>query len=367
MRDNSQTHGESVALAVQRAENMRTALGWLQKNLEEKAQFQSAFQIFLEHLKACRRPFFTNRAKEGNRPEVTGQVHFTAIGKSGDVARLLVSMLASVGIRASFLHPTEALHGDLGAVFPGDTVILLSNKGESSELLQLLPLLKTRQVKRLAITAVPDSPLGRQAEWVLPIPLVREHCAHEHAPVTSTVVTLALGQLLVAGTMDHGELDLESYAHNHPGGAIGRRIFLKVADIMVPFLKLPLVKPETPFAEAISVMTERAFGVILVAQGEELRGIVTERDLRKAMEKFGPSIFEKVVEDFMNPAPILIQENTLAIEALKIMENRENPLNFLIVCQEDPQSSTNRVRGLLRLHDAIQAGLSLSQHSPHEK
>lgn len=359
----------SIDRAIDRVENLRTALSWFAVKLSEDSAYAEAFQRFAYCLSARRHSMVLDQAQpdrltDSEEAVASGcvdrslsgwaQVHFCAIGKSGDVAKLIVSMLTSVGVRASFLHPTEALHGDLGSVLPGDAVIFISNKGESSELLQLVPLLKKRQATCMAITSQSQSPLARASSAVLTIPQVREFCAYDHAPVTSTVVTLALGQLLVAATMDDGRLGLETYAHNHPGGAIGKRIFLRVSDIMTHGADLPVLQPSDSFQECVSVMTERALGVVLVVDRSRLAGIVTEKDLRKAMERHGPSIFSQRASDIMNPEPISISSDLLAVDALALMENRAHPLNVLPVCGEG-----RSVLGLLRLHDLIKAGVTL--------
>lgn len=373
----------SIERAIERVENLRSALSWFAVQLSKDSAYAAAFQTFAQCLSARRHTILLDRtpltldptappehtqvtpaaqksqaltARTGITRAQPGiaQVHFCAIGKSGDVSKLIVSMLTSVGVRASFLHPTEALHGDLGSVLPGDAAILISNKGESAELLQLVPLLKKRQATCMAITSQSQSPLARASAAVLTIPHVREFCAYDHAPVTSTVVTLALGQLLVAATMDDGRLDLETYAHNHPGGAIGKRIFLRVSDIMTQGADLPVLQPAASFQECVSVMTERALGVVLVVEGIRLAGIVTEKDLRQAMEKHGPAIFSLRASDIMNPDPISITDDLLAVEALALMENRARPLNVLPVCGEGRSAL-----GLLRLHDLIKAGVTL--------
>lgn len=341
----------SIEKAVERVEHLRSALSWYATQLNQDPAYAQSFRTFAQCLSSRRQ---TMRHENANNTTTCSQVHFCAIGKSGDVGKLIVSMLTSVGVRASFLHPTEALHGDLGSVLPGDSVIFISNKGESAELLQLVPLLKRRQAECMAITSQGHSPLARASTAVLTIPHVREFCAYDHAPVTSTVVTLALGQLLVAASMDDGRLDLETYALNHPGGAIGRRIFLKVGDIMTQGPDLPVLVPYASFQECVSVMTQRALGVVLVVEGIKLAGIVTEKDLRKAMEKNGPNIFSLRVEEIMNPNPISVPQDLLAVDALALMENRDRPLNVLPVCGEGRTTI-----GLLRLHDLIQAGVTL--------
>lgn len=332
-----------------RIENLKQAMDWIAAELLNNSQYAATFGAIVQVLSDRRQPFSQTASTE-----TSSQVHFSAIGKSGDVAKLLVSMLTSVGVRASFLHPTEALHGDIGSVRTGDAVVFISNRGETSELLELLPLLKHRKVTTVALTAGQTSPLARQCDRTLGLPSVVEMSAHDHAPVTSTVITLALGQLLVAASMDDGKLDLESYAQNHPGGAIGKRIFVRVEDIMIPVADLPLVTESTHFAATISTMTEKALGAVFVVRDLQLLGIVTEKDLREAMKKYGPAIFERLPTEYMNPKPITVPSKALAVDALRLMENRTRPLNFLPVINEK-----NEPCGLLRLHDLIKCGIRL--------
>jgi arabinose-5-phosphate isomerase len=344
-----QTPG-TTGLAIARIDNLKAALDWIAAKLCADDTYASAFQTVVEQL-ASRRHSRIGPTAAGHP---VSHVHFCAIGKSGDVAKLIVSMLTSVGIRAAFLHPTEALHGDLGSVCADDLVVFLSYRGESSELLELIPLLKNRCQSTIAITAFENAPLALNCQKVLYLPVVAEMSAHDHAPITSTVVALALCQLLVAATMDDNRLDLESYASNHPGGAIGKRIFTRVDDLMFKEPILPKVTLADPFTKVISTMTEMAMGAAFVMDHDKLAGIITEKDLREAMKQFGPAIFECLPSTYMNPNPISIAPGTLAVEALRLMERRERPLNFLPVV-----SQSGAAIGLIRLHDLIKAGIRL--------
>jgi arabinose-5-phosphate isomerase len=339
-------HGDQ---ARARLNNLKVALDWIGTQLQSSPEYQASFDALVDLLTQRRQ---TMKGRPG--PLAHSQIHMTAIGKSGDVARLLVAMLTSVGIRATFLHPTEALHGDLGAVGPDDAVVMISYRGESSELLELAPLLKHRARTTVAITAFADAPLARLAQRVLLLPAVAEMSAHDHAPITSTVVTLALGQLLVAATMDGNQLDLESYAWNHPGGAIGRRIFTRVDDLMTTAELLPLVTPSATFEQVVSTMTDRALGLTFVVDGGRLAGIITEKDLRDAMQRFHAKIFDTLAQAYMNPSPITIAPGTLAVEAFRMMQSRPRPLNFLPVVTAEGQPM-----GLVRMHDLMKAGIRL--------
>jgi arabinose-5-phosphate isomerase len=192
---------------------------------------------------------------------------------------------------------------------------------------------------------------------VLLLPSVEEMCPLNQAPITSTVTTLALCQLVVAATMEARAFALEHYARNHPGGAIGKRIFVKVDDLMAQGNKLPVVSPQADFKECVSRMTEFACAALLVVEGDKgvLAGLISEKDLRVAMEKHGPAVFSLFARDIMNPTPLTVPQGTLAVDALALMENRPRPLNILPVV-----GPAREALGLLRIHDLISQGISLS-------
>jgi len=263
-------------------------------------------------------------------------------------------MLVSVGVCARFLHPTEAFHGDFGSVTEGDAVVCISNRGRSDEILAALPRLVERGCRVFAMTARADSPLAQAAEHVLLLPQVEEMCPLGQAPITSAVTTLALCQLVVAATMQYQRLAIERYARNHPGGAIGKRIFVKVDDLMAKGKMLPVVAEGADFKECVSRMTEFACAGVLVVSTGLLTGLISEKDLRVAMEKHGPAVFTLFARDIMNPAPITIPAGTLAVDALALMENRPRPLNILPVV-----GPAREALGLLRIHDLVSQGISL--------
>ncbi|MBM3383118.1 MAG: KpsF/GutQ family sugar-phosphate isomerase [Betaproteobacteria bacterium] len=343
-----------LSSASERALHMSRAIEQLHSQLQTSPKFQEAFVHVLELLCRCRIPETGAPRIDSFAPHKT--LHFVAVGKSGGVAQVLVSMLASVGINARFLHPTEALHGDLGSVVGGDPVLLVSNNGRSAELLAVLPLLRERGCDLVAVTSRPDSPLAQGCSTTLQLPVQSEACPLNQAPLTSTVTTLALGQLLVAASMERRLFDLASYARNHPGGAIGKRIFVRVEDLMVCGQFLPRVRVDATFKDVISRMTECAMGALLVVDdADSMHGFVAERDLRAAMELHGPKVFECTVHDFMNPNPITLAPGTLAVEALQLMENRPRPLNAVPIVD-----ASGKAVGLLRLHDLVSAGITAS-------
>ena len=329
--------------AVKRSEHFSQALLWYNNTLKTNIPFQKNFLLLTDELVACAR---ANSSLK--------QVFFIAVGKSAQVAQLAVSMLVSVGIVARFVHPTEAFHGDLGVVGKEDTVILISNNGKSSELLQLLPGLQERKVKIFALTSKEDSPIAKSSNHVLLIPPFDEMCPLSQAPITSTVTALALCQLLVAATVEVRNFPIEEYAKNHPGGAIGKRIFLKADNLMIQGNDLPLVAKDDLFKSVISVFTKYSKAAVLVVENKKFLGLISEKDLRQAMEKQGAHVFELKACEFMNKNPTVIQPGMLAIDVLKIMCSKNPPFNLMPVVDKDGNAV-----GIVRMLDFVSAGVTL--------
>lgn len=337
--------------AAARADHMATAIAWFRNALTENEPFRFHFTTLVSALAEAE-----TRRDEHTGPHALRQIHFVAVGKSGGVAMLAANMLNSVGVLARYLHPGEALHGDLGAVCEHDTVVCISNRGSTREILNILPMLRERACRLFAITADPLSPMAKACDYCLPLPPLEEACPIQQAPITSTVTSMALCQLLVAASVERRAFDVSHYARNHPGGSIGRRIYLRVADVMLRDDDLPLCSPDDSFQRCVSQLTRAAKSAVLVVNGDGrlLRGVVSERDIRVAMEEHGPGVFDKCVADFMNSHPLTIEPGVLAIDALKHMRERKNPLNFLPVVD-----AAGRLEGLLRLHELVAAGISV--------
>ena len=343
-----------LSSASERALHMSRAIEALHVQLKSSESFRDSFTHTTQLLCECRTA--DEQRRTGLQRASGRTLHFVAVGKSGGVAQVLVAMLASVGINARFLHPTEALHGDLGSVHSGDPVLLISNNGRSAEVLAVIPLLKERDCNLITVTSRPDSPLAQSCERALHLPSVPELCPLNQAPLTSTVSTLALGQLLVAASMEQRLFDLDSYARNHPGGAIGKRIFVRVDDLMVCGAYLPRISSTATFKEVVSRMTECAMGALVVVdEKDHMQGLIAERDLRSAMEQHGPQVFAHSAHELMNVSPVTVAPGTLAVEALQVMESRARPLNGVPVVDEN-----GRAIGFLRLHDLVSAGITTS-------
>jgi arabinose-5-phosphate isomerase len=283
-----------------------------------------------------------------------GKVILTGIGKSGFIARKVAATFTSTGTRAVFLHPSDALHGDLGIVDLSDVVVLLSNSGETDEMLVMLPYLKHRRVPLIAIVGNLNSTVARNADAILDASVDKETCPFNLAPTASTTVALAIGDALALTVMQIKGLTPEDFALNHPAGRLGKRLTLKVADLMRTGADNPTVSPTASWLEVVSAITRGGLGAVNVVSGEDvLSGIITDGDLRRAIQKSNPAeLGDLNAEMFMTRDPVTVTPNELAYNALQLMENRPSQISVLPVVDEGRRSV-----GLLRLHDLVRSGL----------
>lgn len=283
-----------------------------------------------------------------------GKVILTGIGKSGFIARKVAATLTSTGTRAVFLHPSDALHGDLGIVDSSDVVVLLSNSGETDEMLVMLPYLKHRNVPFIAIVGNTNSTVATNADVVLDASVDHETCPFNLAPTASTTVALAIGDALALTVMQIKGLTPEDFALNHPAGRLGKRLTLKVSDLMRTGAENPIVAPEASWLEVVSAITRGGLGAVnVVNDGGTLAGIITDGDLRRAIQKTKPDQLETLnAQLFMTSNPVTVTAGELAYTALQLMENRPSQISVLPVVD-----SQRRSVGLLRLHDLVRSGL----------
>ena len=282
----------------------------------------------------------------------------TGVGKSGIVARKIAATFSSIGLMALYLNPLDALHGDLGVVAPDDVCLLLSNSGETSELLEVLPPLKRRGTSRIALVGKAESSLARGSDVVLEASVDREVCPLNLAPTASTAVAMAIGDALAAVWMERRGISPADFAINHPAGSLGKQLTMTVADLMVPALQLPVLQPNTPLPEVISQLTTGAIGSGWVEDPETegcLLGLITDGDLRRALRDHSSDSWASLkASDLMTADPITVHAELMAVEAIKKMEhNRRKPISVLPVVNAEGQ-----LEGLLRLHDLVQAGLA---------
>lgn len=247
-----------------------------------------------------------------------GRVVVAGIGKSGLVGKKMVATFASTGTPSFFLHPTEAFHGDLGMLKPIDVVILISNSGETDDVNKLIPSLKSFGNKIIAITGNPHSTLGKYADVVLNIHVEREACPNNLAPTTSTLVTMALGDVLAIALINARDFRAEDFARFHPGGSLGRKLLCRVRDVMNP--NVPVAEPSATFSECLSVMNEGRMGVAVIMQAGELCGIITDGDIRRMLAKFGAESLNKTAEQIMSRSPKTIADSTFLGKAEEMMK-----------------------------------------------
>ncbi len=284
-----------------------------------------------------------------------GKILTTGVGKSGIAARKIAATLTSTGCPTVFLHPSEAMHGDLGIVNQDDVIIALSNGGESEELLAILPALLARSAKIIAIVGNPASTLALRSTIILDATIEREACPLNLAPTTSVVVALALGDALAMTLQKMRDFGAADYARNHPGGRLGRRLTLRVKDIISCGLDaLPAVKLSTPFMDVLCMISEKAMGAACVVdENGALLGIITDNDVRRSFQRADGDALQFTAEAIMNPRPaVVIHPEQLAHEAMRTMEDRPRPVSVAPVLDEN-----GICIGMLRVHDLIRAGL----------
>ncbi len=280
-----------------------------------------------------------------------GKLVTTGIGKSGVIAQKIAQTLTSTGTVSIFLHPSDAIHGGLGAVGRDDVALALSNSGETEELLALLPALRTRTVPVISIVGDPNSTLARKSDVVLEASVDREACPLNLAPTTSTTVALALGDALAMTLMETKGLTAEDFASNHPAGRLGKRLTMRVADLMQPS---PNVLPGAGWLQVVKSISDASLGAVnIVDERQQLVGIVTDGDLRRTIERTPAMDLSSLkAEQMMTRDPIKATPEMLAYDALRLMEDRASQISVLPVVDEE-----GRVVGLLRLHDIVRSGL----------
>jgi arabinose-5-phosphate isomerase len=261
-----------------------------------------------------------------------GRVVVSGMGKSGHIGRKIASTFASTGSPAFFVHPGEASHGDLGMITADDLVIALSNSGESEELLAILPMIKRLGAKIISITGHPGSTLAKESDIHLDAHVSQEACPLGLAPTASTTAMLALGDALAVTVLDQRGFSAEDFARSHPGGSLGRRLLIHVADIMRKDAAIPTVKADALLSDGLLEMTRKGLGMTaIVDEANKPIGIFTDGDLRRAFEN-GTTITGTVMRDVMGANPYTITPERLAVEAVEIMENRK--INGLLVINQ---------------------------------
>lgn len=282
--------------------------------------------------------------------ECAGRVVVTGMGKSGHIAGKIAATLASTGTPAFFVHPAEASHGDVGMLTRGDVVIALSNSGETTEVITLLPLLKRLGVELIALTGNTDSTIAEAADVVLDITVEEEACPLNLAPTASTSAALAMGDALAVALLESRGFTQEDFALSHPGGALGRKLLLRVEDLMRTGDEIPIVSGSTPVAEGLIEMSGKGLGMTAIT-GEDgkVLGIFTDGDLRRRLDE-GIDVREATMEEVMTRGCKTVGPDTLAAEAVHLIE--QHKINALIVVDE-----SDKPVGALNVHDLFRAGV----------
>lgn len=273
-----------------------------------------------------------------------GRVVTSGIGKSGIICQKIAATLSSTGTAAFFMHPAEAIHGDLGMLVPGDVMIVNSYSGETEEVLRLLPVIRRLGVPFIAMTGKPASTLAREADLMLDVSISEEACPLGLAPTASTTAALAMGDALAMAVLERRNFSAEQFAERHPGGSLGKR-FLRVHELMHGGDRLPVVAEDTPLGAAIVEMTSKGFGATSVVDGDgKLVGLITDGDLRRLIERRKEDALHATAAEAMSHNPRTIDPDELAAAALDLME-RHHITSLMVV------DGQYRPSGILHIHD----------------
>jgi len=278
-----------------------------------------------------------------------GRVAVLGIGKSGHVGRKIAATLASTGTPAVFVHPAEAGHGDLGMITEQDVVVAISNSGTTEEIMTLLPVLKRKGIPLIALTGATESPLAHECRYVLDVGVKEEACPLGLAPTSSTTAALVMGDALAMALLEARGFTEEDFAISHPGGRLGRKLLVKVEDIMHSGDSIPRVTAHTSLADALVEMSRKGFGMTTVVEAEEIIGVFTDGDLRRCLDA-GKDLHATRVADVMSANFKHITASALAAEAANIMQKSQ--VYVLIVTD-----SGHRLSGILKMHDLLQANV----------
>lgn len=283
-----------------------------------------------------------------------GKVVILGVGKSGIIGQKIAATMTSTGTAALYLHPSDALHGSLGIVQQEDVLIVLSNSGETDEIVAMLPYLKNRGVPIVAIVGNLHSTLARRADAVLDASVDKEACPLNLAPTTSTTVALAIGDALAMTVMKVKGLTPDDFAVNHPAGRLGKRLTLRVGDLMHREGENPTIETGSSWVEVVRAISKGGLGAVCVVDGDgRLAGIITDGDLRRAIEQTSHESLAKLKsDDFMTRKPVVVTPELLAFDALRLMEDRPSQISVLPVVDGD-----ERCVGLIRVHDIVRSGL----------
>lgn len=275
----------------------------------------------------------------------TGPLIVAGIGKSGHIAKKIASTFSSIGKPSVFVHAAEASHGDLGVIQKNSAVLILSNSGETSELSDLIHYCKVHGINTVALTANAESTLARNSMAAIAYGKVEEVCPNGLAPTTSTTLLLAIGDALAVGLAHMLGTAPEDFRRYHPGGKLGAKL-LSVGDLMHTGASLPVVAPDTPMAEAVVIMSEKSFGILVIVEDDRIRGVITDGDMRRNVNR----LWHSKAADIATPNPIRVRQDTLAADVVELMTARG-----ITACLVE--NDEGRLIGLLHIHDCLRAGV----------
>jgi arabinose-5-phosphate isomerase len=276
------------------------------------------------------------------------EVIIMGVGKSGIIGQKIAATLTSIGKRALFLHPVEAMHGDIGIVKVHTAIIIISNSGTTAELMAIMPYIRKRNVTIIGILGNIHSPLASLCDSILDASVQREACPLNLAPTTSTLIALTIGDMLAVGLMEKTQFTAEDFAISHPAGLLGKSLSTKVQDVMHTHDRLPLISSRASFKEAILENSRKSLGgVIITDDGKSIVGLLTDGDVRRALEHYD-DLRDISLTEVMTKQPLTIHQTALLGEALSLMEHRRSKINVLPVIDDD-----SHLVGLIRLHDIL--------------
>ena len=280
-----------------------------------------------------------------------GQLVFCGVGKSGLVGEKLASTFSSLGLPSIFLHPTEALHGDLGRVTASDGIVFISKSGNTSEILKLLPFIPVKKQRRVALVGNTTAEIAKVCDIVFDCSVEKEACINDLAPTTSSSVAIAMGDAMAVVFESLVGLSKEGFARNHPGGLLGKSLLMKVEDLMQARLECPILKKEDSLKDAILEMTNKPVGACAILEGDTLKGIIVEGDIRRSIVK-SDNALSMHLKDVMTENPVIVSSHTLALDALSLMESNGKQIYVL------PVVDKGEFKGFIRMHDLLKEGFS---------
>ncbi|ECP5247133.1 KpsF/GutQ family sugar-phosphate isomerase [Campylobacter lari] len=272
---------------------------------------------------------------------IKGRCVVSGMGKSGHVGAKIAATLASTGTPSFFMHPGEALHGDLGMIASEDVLLAISNSGETEEVLKLIPVIKKRKIPLIVMAGDQNSTLAKQADVFINIAVKKEACPLQLAPTSSTTATLAMGDAIAVALMKARNFKPDDFALFHPGGSLGRKLLTKVGDLMVSS-NLPIVRPNSEFNELVDVMTSGKLGLCIVVEDEKLVGIITDGDLRRALRSNDKPRFDFKAKEIMSESPKTIEASAMASEAEELM--LKHKIKEIVVTQNE------KIAGIIQLY-----------------